>query len=158
MADVFIALGTNLGDKKANLAGAVAALGEHVQITAQSRLYETAPMYETEQPSFLNMAVRGDTSISPDELLTFLKRLEGELGREPTYRNGPRMIDLDILYFGNILLDDDHLQIPHLRIAERSFVLCPLADLSKNFFDVRSGKTIANMLKDLGDIKDVKVH
>ncbi len=157
MADVYIALGTNLGDKHANLKGAVAALGEHVKITAQSKLYETAPMYVEDQPAFLNMAVRGVTELNPQDLLVFLKYLEEEVGREPTFRNGPRMIDLDILYYNDLLLDSEILQIPHIRIAERSFVLCPLADISNDFFDPRTKKTIANMLKELGDVNDVKV-
>jgi len=157
MADVFLALGTNLGDKQGNLEKAIVALGEHVTISAQSKLYETAPMYVEDQPAFLNMVVRGDTPLSPYQLLDFLKRLEEELGREPTFRNGPRMIDLDILYFDDLLLNDDRLQIPHLRIGERSFVLCPLSDISEKYVDIRSGKTVANMLKELGDVSDVKI-
>jgi len=157
MADIFIALGTNLGDKSTNLKMAIEALGEHVHITAKSNLYETAPMYVNNQPAFLNMVVRAVTDLSPQELLRFLKKLEAELGREPTFRNGPRMIDLDILYFDDLLLDDENLQIPHLRISERSFVLCPLSDIFKNLSDPRTGKTVSNMLKELENINDVKI-
>lgn len=157
MAEVFLALGTNLGDRHANLIAALNALGDYVEIMSKSRLYETSPMYVADQPAFLNMVVRAVTELTPHELLAALKHLEKKLGRKTTYSNGPRLIDLDILYFDDILLDDEDLQIPHLRISERSFVLSPMADISIDFLDPRTGESIANMLKALGDVNEVKI-
>lgn len=147
---VFIALGTNIGDREGNLELAIELLARVMTVTGRSRLYQSAPMYVTDQPAFLNMAITGETSRSPDELLAALKDLEEEIGRRPTFRNGPRVIDLDILYYGDRLLDSDRLSVPHIRIAERGFVLYPLNDLNPQWMDVRTGKTIAEMVSDLG--------
>lgn len=155
--DVFIALGTNVGDREANLNLAIDALGRLMEVTGKSRLYQSAPMYVTDQPAFLNMAVKGRTSLSADDLLTGLKDLEEEIGRRPTFRNGPRVIDLDILYYGKDRIDTERLSVPHLRIAERGFVLYPLNDLDPQWQDVRSGKTIAEMVQELGPDEGLEV-
>lgn len=148
--DVFIALGTNVGDREANLNLGIDFLGRLMDVTQRSRLYQSAPMYVTDQPAFLNMAVKGRTALSPEELLRGLKDLEEEIGRRPTFRNGPRVIDLDILYYGKERVDGDVLSIPHIRIAERGFVLYPLNDLDPDWLDIRTGKTVAQMVGDLG--------
>ncbi|WP_259782946.1 2-amino-4-hydroxy-6-hydroxymethyldihydropteridine diphosphokinase [Aestuariispira ectoiniformans] len=155
--DVFIALGTNVGDREANLNLAIDALGRLMEVTGKSRLYQSAPMYVTDQPAFLNMAVKGRTSLSAEDLLTGLKDLEEEIGRRPTFRNGPRVIDLDILYYGKDRIDTERLSVPHLRIAERGFVLYPLNDLDPQWQDVRSGKTIAEMVQELGPDEGLEV-
>lgn len=155
--DVFIALGTNVGDREANLNLAIDALGRLMEVTGKSRLYQSAPMYVTDQPAFLNMAVKGRTSLSADDLLSGLKDLEEEIGRRPTFRNGPRVIDLDILYYGKDRIDTERLSVPHLRIAERGFVLYPLNDLDPQWQDVRSGKTIAEMVQELGPDEGLEV-
>ncbi len=149
MANIFIALGTNLGDRHANLDMAITALGMNIDIDKQSKIYQTDPMYVTDQPAFLNMAIAGVTNMTPHQTLDFLKTIEDELGRKQTFKNGPRVIDLDILYYDNILQDDDDLIIPHPRISERDFVLRPMADIAKNFIDPNTNETIGQMLINL---------
>ena len=128
---VYLALGGNMGDRAANLAEAIRRLGEAVEIDAQSALYETAPMYVTDQPAFLNMAVRGTTRLDPAALLGFLKGIEESLGRDlGGLRFGPRPIDVDILLYADRVVAEPELEIPHPRMAERAFVLCPLADIA----------------------------
>lgn len=127
---VFIALGSNLGDRANNLDRALEALSAFVRITSRSSIYETDPAYVIDQPSFLNMVVMGKTALSADLLLTELKRIEADIGRVPTRRNGPRVIDLDILYYGDQVMDTGRLIVPHPRIAERQFVLEPLFEIA----------------------------
>jgi 2-amino-4-hydroxy-6-hydroxymethyldihydropteridine diphosphokinase len=127
---VYLALGSNLGDRRANLREAVARLGARVAIERISSLYETEPAYVLDQPRFLNAALRGRTTLAPAELLAFLKQIERELGREAGLRFGPRVIDLDILLYDDLALESDALTIPHPRMAERPFVLAPLAEIA----------------------------
>ncbi|MBP2301040.1 2-amino-4-hydroxy-6-hydroxymethyldihydropteridine diphosphokinase [Azospirillum picis] len=130
-ATVHLALGGNLGDRAANLAEAIRRLAAEVTVEAQSAVYETAPMYVTDQPAFLNMAVRGTTRLAPRDLLRFVKDIESALGREfGGLRFGPRPIDIDILLYADRVIADPDLEIPHPRMAERAFVLCPLADIA----------------------------
>lgn len=127
--EVVIALGTNLGDRITNLREAVRLLGaEGVTVTRQSSVWETAPV-PADQPAFLNAVLVGETDLEPHDLLAALKRIEYAMGRRPGRRWGPRQIDLDILFYGALSLDVPNLRIPHERIAERSFVLAPLADV-----------------------------
>lgn len=144
--EVLIALGGNQGDRRAALRAAVEALPPAVEVAAQSRVYETAPMYVADQPAFLNMALRGWTALGPQDLLARLKAIEIEIGRVETFRNGPRAIDLDILYYGDQRVTTPNLQIPHPRIAERAFVLVPLADVAADWTDPQTGRTVAAML------------
>ena len=120
-------------------------------ITALSPIYETPPAYVTAQPSFLNAAITGMTSLSPLALLWSLKYLEGQLGRQPTFRYGPRVIDLDLLLYGDQILKDSELSVPHPRIAEREFVLRPLADIAPGWKHPVTGVTVAEMLTCLAE-------
>jgi 2-amino-4-hydroxy-6-hydroxymethyldihydropteridine diphosphokinase len=147
MAAVYIALGANLGDRAANLRQAQAALAPAVTILARSSLHETAPQYVTDQPPFLNMVLRGETELSPQALLAHLKTIERDLGRVPGKRFGPRPIDLDILYYDDRIVDEPDLQIPHPRIAERDFVLRPLAEIAADFRHSATGRTTVEMLE-----------
>ena len=149
MAEVFIALGSNLGDREANLREAQAAIAAAVAILARSSVHETRPQYVVDQPPFLNMVLRGTTSLEPEALLSFLQNIEKNLGRKPSRRFGPRLIDLDILYHGDKISNDQHLVLPHPRIAERDFVLLPMAEIAPERRHPVTGKTTAEMLEAL---------
>jgi len=155
MTVVHLALGSNLGDRAANLEAAIAALPPAVEVTHRSAVYETEPEYVTDQPAFLNMAVRGDTSLEPHELLMRLKMIERDLGRRPARRYGPRTIDLDIIFFGDRVIAATGLVIPHPRMAERVFVLKPLSDIAPDVRHPISGETVLNLLEKLGGRNDV---
>jgi len=126
----YIALGANLGDRQANLRAALQSMPPDVYVLAESRVYETPPWGYTDQPPFLNMAVKAGTGLLPTALLGYLKQIEARLGRAPSVRWGPRLIDLDILFYDDLVLDTPPLIIPHPRLHERGFVLAPLADLA----------------------------
>jgi 2-amino-4-hydroxy-6-hydroxymethyldihydropteridine diphosphokinase len=126
-------VGTNLGQRQNNLEEALRALPPQVEIAKISRLYETAPAYLLAQPNFLNIAVEGWTRLSPYELLAYLKQLEKQIGRQKTVRYGPRPIDLDIIFYDDLVLNEPDLIIPHPAMAERGFVLRPLADIAPDF-------------------------
>ncbi len=129
MTTVAIALGANIGDRLGNLRAAVASLPDHgVTPSRASSVWETPPV-PADQPPFLNAALLAETNLAPGELLAALKRIEHDLGRRPGRRWGPRPIDLDILLYGELQLHTPDLTIPHPRIAERAFVLAPLAEI-----------------------------
>jgi 2-amino-4-hydroxy-6-hydroxymethyldihydropteridine diphosphokinase len=150
MITVFISLGTNLGDRLINLKTAIKALPPQVKPLEQSRVYNTAPWGYSEQPDFLNQVVKGETSLDPAELLIYLKGLEEALGRVPTFRFGPRLIDIDLLFYEDLVMESPDLVIPHPRLHERPFVLAPLADLSPDFVHPKLGKTVRQMLAEVG--------
>ncbi|MDH3231360.1 MAG: 2-amino-4-hydroxy-6-hydroxymethyldihydropteridine diphosphokinase [Alphaproteobacteria bacterium] len=156
MTVVYLALGSNLGDRAANLEAAIAALAPAVEVTIRSPVYETEPEYVTDQPAFLNMAVCGDTRLEPEHLLRRLKEIEHDLGRAPTRRYGPRLIDLDIVFFGDRIVDAPGLVIPHPRLAERIFVLKPLSDIAPALKHPATGEAVLDLLEQLGDRTGVK--
>ncbi len=146
---VYIALGTNLGERLANLESAIAALAPEVRVRAESPVYETPPWGYADQPAFLNMVVEAETDLDPGALLGHLKRLEAELGRVESFRYGPRRIDLDILFYDDLILDTPPLVIPHPRLHERAFVLVPLADLAPELVHPVLGRHISELLEDV---------
>ena len=149
MPVVYLSLGTNLGDRLANLRKALRALAPGVRILSESRVYETPAWGYEDQPPFLNMAVKAETDLDPHPLLTRLKDLERELGRTPTFRWGPRLIDIDILFYNDLILELPDLIIPHPRLQERAFVLVPLRDIAPDFVHPVLRKTITELLASL---------
>jgi 2-amino-4-hydroxy-6-hydroxymethyldihydropteridine diphosphokinase len=122
-----------------------------VTISAVSRLYETGPAYVLNQPVFLNIVVEGETELSPGDLLVYLKQLEKKMGREKTLRYGPRKIDLDIVFYDDLVLDIPGLTIPHPRMHERGFVLRPLADIAPAIVHPILKRSVAELLAGLLD-------
>jgi len=146
-AGVYLALGSNLGDRRANLATAVERLRALVAVERVSALYETEPAYVGDQPRFLNAALRGRTALEPKALLAFLKGIERDMGRAAGPRFGPRVIDLDILLYDELTLDADELTIPHPRMAERPFVLVPLAEIAPDLVPPGWATTIGELAR-----------
>ena len=144
--NIFLALGTNLGDRLANLETAIQNMPPDMPVIKRSSIYETPPWGFLEQPAFLNMVLQVETEFSPWKLLKFLKKLEGSMGREKTFRNGPRLIDIDILFYGNLKFEKSGLVIPHPSIAERAFVLVPLAEIAPDFLHPVLKVTIQDLL------------
>ncbi len=143
---IALALGSNMGDRMAALRAAATALTPFVSVTAASPVYETAAVYIANQPAFLNAALTGTTELEPLALLTALKKLETELGRRPGLRYGPRLLDIDIIFYGDHILATPELALPHPRVAEREFVLWPLADVAPEWKHPETGRTVAEML------------
>ena len=148
MHRVFLALGTNLGEREQNLANAVERLGQAVMIEQCSPIYETEPWGVTDQPSFLNQVVVGRTMLDPHSLLVFVKRIEGDMGREQgAIRWGPRLIDIDIVFYDNLVMESSELTIPHPRLEGRAFVLAPLVDLDPDYVHPALGITVTELLE-----------
>ncbi len=145
MSRICLSLGSNLGDRAANLRAAVRALSPWVQVTDVSPLYETAPWGYSDQPPYLNLALLGLTHLPPMRLLHTLKRIEMRLGRETTFRYGPRVIDLDIVFYADLCLDTPRLTIPHPRMHQRAFVLAPLCDIAPGWVHPRLGRTVRSL-------------
>ena len=129
---VYLGLGSNLGDRDANLRAALAALAPDVRVIRLSSVYDTEPLHYVRQPRFHNMVSQATTALSPVELLHYLKKIEVSLGRVAGERYGPRVIDLDILFYDQLVVTEPDLIIPHPRLAERAFVLAPLAEIAPN--------------------------
>ncbi len=132
-----IAIGSNIGDPRSNVKEAIESLSAFGRIVAKSSFYATKPWGVTDQPDFCNAVVQIDTHLSARDLLLALKGIETLMGRTVTYRWGPRLIDLDLLTYGDSQIDEPDLIVPHPRMNERSFVLVPLAQIDKNFIAAR---------------------
>jgi 2-amino-4-hydroxy-6-hydroxymethyldihydropteridine diphosphokinase len=128
---VYLSLGSNLGDRAGNLRAAIAALrAAGVRVVKVSSLYETEPVDYLEQPWFLNCAVEAETALAPLDLLRALRGIEAQLGSQKEFAKGPRLLDMDILLYGDKTIESPELQIPHPRMLQRNFVLAPLAEIA----------------------------
>lgn len=143
---VFLALGTNLGDRQENLKQAVASLPPQMEVKAKSHIYETPPWGYEEQPKFYNQVVKAETYVQPEALLKHLKRLEIALGRKTSFKNGPRLIDLDLLFYDDLVLKTPILTLPHPRLHERGFVLLPMMDIAPGLVHPVLKKTIRELV------------
>nr|WP_297890138.1 2-amino-4-hydroxy-6-hydroxymethyldihydropteridine diphosphokinase [Sulfurihydrogenibium sp.] len=146
---VFLGLGSNLGNREENLKKAIELLSEKINIIKLSKIYETKPVGVENQPDFLNMALIGETDIDHISMFSFIKEVEKKVGRVERYRWGPREIDIDILFYNDLIFHSENLQIPHPRLHERDFVLKPLMDLNPDFVHPVLKKSIKEIYKDL---------
>lgn len=144
---VYLALGTNLGDRPANLKQAIASLTPQLEVKLKSQVYETPPWGVENQPKFLNQVIKAQTYLDPEPLLKHLKRLEVALGRIPSIPNGPRLIDIDILFYDDLVVDKPSIVIPHPRLQERGFVLLPLMEIAPNLVHPVSKKTVRELVE-----------
>jgi 2-amino-4-hydroxy-6-hydroxymethyldihydropteridine diphosphokinase len=153
---IYLALGSNLGDRMGNLASAVERLSPKVNIKKVSSVYETEPVYYKEQPLYLNAVLSAVTELEPSDLLRFVKGIESDLGRQPSFRNAPRLIDIDILFYGNKVVQTEEITIPHSNIAERAFVLAPLAEIAPGLVHPVIHKKVKDLLLVMDGMGGVK--
>ncbi len=143
---IYVALGSNLGDRRGNLTTALQHLREIMEISDVSSVYETDPVGYLDQPRFLNIVCKGQTALTAEGFLKQAKAIEAGMGRQPTFRNGPRPIDIDVLFYDDQQIDQEHITVPHPRMTERAFVLAPLAEIAPTVVDPVSGRTAKELL------------
>jgi 2-amino-4-hydroxy-6-hydroxymethyldihydropteridine diphosphokinase len=149
---VYLSLGSNLGDREKNLRTAIAAFADaKVRVKRVSSFYETEPVDLREQPWFLNCAVQAETELPPLDLLRALRGIESRMGSKKLVPKGPRLIDLDILLYGDETVETPELQVPHPRMLQRKFVLVPLAEIAPNLKHPSWKETASHLLANIGD-------
>ena len=146
MTWAYIGLGTNLGDRLANINRAVALLARNIKIIKASALYETEPEDYKNQPDFFNCVLLADVEAGAPALLAILKDMEKQVGRTESLRGGPRLIDADLLFYGREVIGQPGLVVPHPRIPQRLFVLAPLAEIAADFIHPALHKTVSMLL------------
>ena len=158
MTRVLLGLGSNLGDKEKNIIEAITRISAFSTIKKKSHLYRTEPVGFIDQPWFLNCAIEIETEVTPYELLSLVKSIEKKLGRKKTIAYGPRQIDIDILFYGDLVLKTKDLVVPHPLIQDRLFVLQPLLDIDPFFIHPVQKKTIQELYKRLSATHDVQLY
>ncbi len=158
MKKVYLSTGSNLNDRQGNLDNAIRLLDqhEHIRVLRISSVYETEPWGYTDQPAFLNQIVEIETDLAPLDLLRALKVLETEAGRVPTFKYGPRVMDVDIIFYGGEIFEGENLSIPHPQLEQRAFVLVPLAELAGEWVHPKTGQSV-NALVQMIDTSGVKL-
>ena len=152
VSSIYLSLGSNLGDRKTNLRSALGKLHEKkILLLDESSIYETEPVEVPEQPEFLNLVCRVQTELKPEALLRACQEIESELGRVRRESKGARNIDIDILFYGQQILQGPSLKIPHPAWCKRNFVLIPLAEIAPNFRDPVTAKTVAQLRQESPD-------
>ena len=155
--EIYLGLGSNLGDRRLNLELALSLLAREIQLLAISSIYETEPWGVEEQPRYLNCVCRGYTALSPTAMLMLTQSVEKDLGRQATFRYGPRIIDVDILLYGRQTYRSAELEIPHPRLAERAFTLIPLAEVSPNLIHPVLQQTMSDLASRVGGREGVRL-
>ena len=154
---VFLSIGSNLGARRGNLKQALTLLqGTKLVVKRSSSLYETEPVGMRDQREFMNLVCEIACRLEPEQLLECCQRVESQMGRRRTHRNGPRIIDIDIVFFGRKVVELDHLKVPHPRRLDRRFVLLPLTEIAPGFVDPVTGKKVSQMLEQCQDLSWVR--
>ncbi|WP_457644172.1 2-amino-4-hydroxy-6-hydroxymethyldihydropteridine diphosphokinase [Persephonella sp.] len=146
---IFLGLGSNIGDRKGNILRAVRMIGDKVKIEKMGGIYISKAVGFEDQPDFYNTAISGFTDLEPEELFFFLKEIEKKVGRIERFRWGPREIDIDILFYGDEIIEKRELTVPHPRLHERDFVLKPLIDIDPDFVHPVFNKSLRDIYDNL---------
>ncbi|MFC1846852.1 2-amino-4-hydroxy-6-hydroxymethyldihydropteridine diphosphokinase [Chloroflexota bacterium] len=149
LVTAYLCLGSNMGDREDNLKKGLEYLSQRTRLTQKSSIYETEPEDNPQQPHFLNMVCQVKTMLKAEDLLVLLKAIERKQGRLPGRKNAPRPIDIDILFYGDSIIDTKELTIPHPRLTRRAFVLVPLVEIAPALIHPVAKKTVTELLKEL---------